>query len=107
MAVRVNLFVALAPVVLMTHAHDGFLGQVSKNEGLILSTFESLGTHELLGKHWNVTTKNMCRFLSFICDGASYWYMTSQSAYNDGKRINISRSKYPMGTSVKQLIHFA
>ena len=106
MSERVNLFVALAPVVMLTHAHDGFIGDVSKNQDVIRTTLKTLGTYELLGKHWNSAARHLCNYLFFVCDGASYWYMTAQTAYNDHYRVNISRSKFPMGTSVKQLIHF-
>ena len=33
-AKRVNLFIALAPVVILNHAHDSFLGSVANNERL-------------------------------------------------------------------------
>jgi hypothetical protein len=35
LANKVNLFVALAPVIRLTNSHDGFLGDISKHEGLL------------------------------------------------------------------------
>lgn len=51
-AKRVNLFIALAPVVRLTHAHDSFLGSVAKNERMLASTMASLRANELFGAGW-------------------------------------------------------
>ena len=40
MAERINLFIALGPVVTLNHARDGLLGTISENQKLILSAMQ-------------------------------------------------------------------
>ena len=106
-AKRVNLFIALAPVVRLNHAHDSFLGSVAKNERMLASTMKTLMADELFGAGWQGFSKKFCMVLPYLCDQTSYFYMSGQTAFNDRSRVNISRAKFPAGCSLKQLIHYA
>jgi hypothetical protein len=52
-AKKVNLFIALAPVVHLNYAHEGILGSVSKNEKLIAGIFKIFNLNEIFGQNWN------------------------------------------------------
>ena len=40
-------------MITLTHAHDKFIGLVSKHEKRIKQVFEMLDIYELMGKNWN------------------------------------------------------
>jgi hypothetical protein len=50
---KLNLFIALGPVITLIHSHDKFIGSISKHEKKIKHVFEMLDIHELMGKNWN------------------------------------------------------
>mmetsp|Transcript_14661 Transcript_14661/g.24981 ORF Transcript_14661/g.24981 Transcript_14661/m.24981 type:complete len:275 (+) Transcript_14661:632-1456(+) len=106
---RVNLFIALAPVIRLSNAKDGLLGYVSDHESYVESALSKLGIHDLFSHDWDrrYGFKMICNVIPFLCSTGKYFFITSQTDYNDQSRINISSSKFPGGTSVKQLIHFA
>ena len=106
---RVNLFIALAPVVRLTHASNGFLGSVANRDGLLQRTFKTLRMNEILNKDWSSQFgfNIVCKLMPFFCNYGVYVFNDGQADFNDISRVNISRSKFPNGSSVRQLIHFA
>lgn len=52
-AKKVNLFIALAPIVHLNYAHDSILVSISKNENLIAGIFQIFNLGEIFGENWN------------------------------------------------------
>ena len=97
---------ALGPVVRLKYAHDSFLGAISFKEEIFQATTYKLGVNEIFGKSWNEVSEKVCIILPFLCHTGSYLFVSS-SNYCDLERASISSAKWPSGSSVKQLIHFA
>lgn len=83
MAERINLFIALGPVVTLNHARDGLLGTISENQKLILTAMKYFQTFELLGQSWNNASAEFCLANPVLCNHLSYQYMSAQTAFND------------------------
>jgi hypothetical protein len=74
---RVNLFIALAPVINLEHAHDSFLGSVSQKESLVEKTLSGLKLYEIFGKKWKNNKSNVCKVIPFLCHTGSYLFVNS------------------------------
>ena len=70
-------------------------------------TLAGLKKYEIFGKRWNDNKASVCKVLPFLCHTGTYFFVNSQSQFNDNERILMSESKFPAGSSVKQLLHFA
>jgi len=88
---RVNLFIALAPIVFMEHAHGSIYGPFSKYESLILTAAKTVGVNEILSKDWDkkLGVLAVCDNFPLVCSSARYISANSLSSYNDKHRIAV------------------
>lgn len=103
-AERVNLFIAMAPMVNLSHQKTTFIGSIAKQEWLIYTVLNGLSMNELWSKNQQVNYKRMCLFLPFMCRSNTD---IEPVIYNEQNRLDAGYSKFPSTTSLRQIRHYA
>lgn len=71
---KVSVFVALGPVMKLTHCKSSLLTLIANNDGLLIGTCSTLGIYEFFPANW-VTTGAMrllCGTLPGLCQLGNY-----------------------------------
>lgn len=104
---RLNLFVALAPVVSMNNSSMvGFwkilLGKCHQLEKLL----QRIGIFELFGKSWERIFETILRFIPDL-RGLRKLQKFFNPKYDDAGRAKIFEGHFPHGTNFRSIIHYA
>jgi hypothetical protein len=104
---RVNLFVALAPVVNLSNTESTLLKFIARMDG-ILAIFAKMGSSgELFRKGTKINDNGgwCTRFVPFC--GKIFGFLDAIANPHDNQEIgDISFGHYPNGASIQQLLHF-
>jgi hypothetical protein len=65
---KINLYVALAPVVQMNNIQDSFFLSLSKSVGMIQWWLNFFGIYEMFGTDWQIISSGFCFFNQNICN---------------------------------------
>eukprot|EP00356_Strombidium_inclinatum_P013705 CAMPEP_0170494038 /NCGR_PEP_ID=MMETSP0208-20121228/14408_1 /TAXON_ID=197538 /ORGANISM="Strombidium inclinatum, Strain S3" /LENGTH=223 /DNA_ID=CAMNT_0010770027 /DNA_START=715 /DNA_END=1389 /DNA_ORIENTATION=+ len=106
---RVNLFVALAPIVHMTHVDIPFLRDFAKNTKAISSALKTEHLYEFLGIYWQKYSKDFCGhwYFKFWCDQLdSFAYSDVTMMFNYPERQKFNNLNSIDGISLRQIAHY-
>lgn len=103
---RVNLFVAMAPVLRIGHTTNKPLIKTAASKKTVEKTLKSMGFYEVMGKKWFDYGDKACLIFPGTCNFANQ-FMDGGSEYNDVERSDVMNSKFPQPASWKQLMHYA
>lgn len=104
---RINLFVALAPVVNLGNTDSSFIQFIARIDGF-LSFFAKMGsgTGELFRKGTKIRDNGgWCKFIPF-CKKIAGFLDAIGNPYDNDKISEISFGHYPNGASLQQILHF-
>ena len=104
---RVNLFVALAPVVRLKNCSNTTLKKAAKSKKKLDSYLQYWNMHELFGKNWNFYMNAASFVFPWISLLGTEMLVSSNSPYNELERVKVSHSTFPSTASWKQLSHYA
>ena len=103
---KVNMFVALAPVVYMGNAEDDLLNKVSAAAEILYDSFARVKVYELFGHEWYEYSSVVCSFFHSFCEENGI-NMDPITPYVNEWRTRVKNTREGPGASVKQLLHYA
>jgi len=68
---RINLFVAMAPVLRIGHTTNGPLKKVAAQKETVESSLKSMGLYEVMGKKWFSVGDKVCWVIPSTCNIAN------------------------------------
>mmetsp|Transcript_8058 Transcript_8058/g.12419 ORF Transcript_8058/g.12419 Transcript_8058/m.12419 type:complete len:142 (+) Transcript_8058:706-1131(+) len=108
-AERVNLFVALAPVVHMTNVKVPFLTDFAGHTVSIADALRDAGLYEFMGVYWTKYSKDFCShwYYKYWCDKLEeYTYSPTTNKYNYPERLHLNDKNSVDGISLRQIAHY-
>jgi len=105
---RVSVFIALGPVMQLTHCKSSLIHFVATFESLLVDTCSLLGIYEFFPANW-VTTGAMrllCGSIPQLCNFGLYLITDEDPALNDAGRTPVYLGHFPSGTSLRSLNHY-
>jgi hypothetical protein len=105
---KVNLFVALGPVMKITHCKSSLLKLVALNEKLLVDTCDLLGIYEFFPANWLTTgaMRAICGHLMALCELGDYLVADEDVTLDNEKRLQVYLGHFPSGTSLRSLDHY-
>ena len=105
---RLNLFVALAPVVNLRNAQVSLLRVAStlKVDSAVFWFLHRMNKFELFPRGSKVEDKGLCRFVPG-CRMTAGWLSAIGNPYDHPEMFSASFGHYPNGASVNQILHFS
>jgi lysosomal acid lipase/cholesteryl ester hydrolase len=105
---RVSVFIALGPVMQLTHCKSSLINFFATFESLIVDTCSTLGIYEFFSANW-VTTGAMrllCGTIPQLCNFGLYLITDEDPTLNDAGRTPVYLGHFPSGTSLRSLDHY-
>ena len=102
---RINLFVALAPVVHLGNTESIFIKMVSRLDGFGKWLFEKFSIGEVFRKGTVKDHGGFCRFIPFCTQIAGFLDSVLNPMEDPGVSL-VSSAHFPNGASIQQLVHF-
>ena len=65
---KINVFIALAPIIHVHGTHDNFIYTISKSIPLVKTFLDSVNIHEFFGPQWNNIEGEFCLMFEDLCD---------------------------------------
>lgn len=106
---KVNLFVALGPVMKISHCKSSLIKLVAFNEKLLVDVCDALGIYEFFPANW-ITTGAMrliCGNLMALCELGDFLVADEDVSLDNEKRLQVYLGHFPSGTSLRSLDHYA
>lgn len=103
---KINLFVALAPIIHLHGSHNKFLYTLSKSVPLARKILNALNIHEFFGPSWNTISDQFCLVFDDLCDSVSIRDVPYND-YNNPIAARIANKRPQSSSSVKQVLHYA
>jgi len=97
---KINVFIAMAPIVYMENTNDSFLKDVSNYASFLQSTFDTLHVYELFGDEWRATSDLVCTAFSSVCDEDAVTNVKITPYINE-YQARVSNVRKKSGVSVK------
>jgi lysosomal acid lipase/cholesteryl ester hydrolase len=107
-AERVSIFIALGPVMELTHCKSSLIHFFADFQSLIVGTASTLGFYEFFAAGW-VTTGAMrliCGTIPQLCEFGMYLITDEDPSLNDPDRTPVYLGHFPSGTSLRSLDHY-
>lgn len=106
---KVSVFVALGPVLTLTHCKSTLLWLVANNYNLFADTCQILGIYEFFPANWLTTGafRLICGTIPAICQLGAYLIVDEDTTLDDADRLQVYLGHFPSGTSLKCLEHYA
>jgi len=107
-AERISVFLAMGPVLELTHCQSDLLDFIAHNDALIIDTCELFGIYDMFPANWLTTgaMRLMCGIIPEICDFGVYLICDEDTDLDDTDRLNIYMGHFPSGTSLMCLDHY-
>ena len=102
---RLNLFVALAPVVNLSNTDSVFIKLIARIDGFVRWIFEWGSKGEVFRKGTVKDNGGWCRFIPF-CKTITGFLDQVLNPLEDPSVSLASSGHYPNGASIQQLMHF-
>lgn len=102
---RLNLFVALAPVVHLGNTDSIFIKMVSRMDGFASWLFSKWSIGEVFKKGTVKDHGGLCRFIPFCSTIAGFLDSVLNPAEDPGITL-VSSAHFPNGASIQQLVHY-
>lgn len=103
---KLDIFVALAPIVNLANTKEDFLVKISKQWHLAQSTLRNLKLYEIRDPKFDKALRGFCNLFSIVCNELTDWFEL-QSPYSDDTAWQLQQSRPSSSASSKQLIHYA
>lgn len=104
---KVNLFVALAPVIRLDNAQlPNFLSFLSKFQKFLEQRLADVGIHELFGKGWEVEFEKIVKTIPGLQNLRQYEDF-SNPKYDNMEKSKVFEGHFPHGSSVRALAHYS
>jgi pimeloyl-ACP methyl ester carboxylesterase len=106
---KVSVFIALGPVMKLTHCKSDLLQLVSSNDVLLLDTCKALGIYEFFPANWLTTgaMRLLCGTLPSLCALGDYLVADEDLSLDDKDRLTVYLGHFPSGTSLRCLEHYS
>jgi lysosomal acid lipase/cholesteryl ester hydrolase len=105
----VSVFIALGPVMQLTHCKSSLIHFISDFRPLIINTAAALGFYEFFPANY-LTTGSMriiCGTIPQLCNFGLYLLSDEDPSVNDPDRTPVYLGHSPAGTSLRAINHFA
>lgn len=108
-ASRVNVFVALGPVLKLTHCKSSLIQFVANHRTLLTDTCQLLGIYEFFPANWMTTgaMRLLCGTIPALCDLGVFLVADEDTSLDDPVRLPVYLGHFPSGTSLNCLLHYA
>lgn len=104
---RINLFVAMAPVMRLGNVENDGLKGVANSRQIVIGGLKKLGLYALMTPNWHKMGSMACGLLPATCHLADKMMATGGgSKYNDNDEEKSFSSKFPQAASWKQVMHY-
>ena len=104
---RLNLFVALAPAVMLHNSKVSNLLNFFVNlEGFIDNKLAEIGVFELFGKGWEFQFEKIIEKIPVLKNLRNFENLTND-LYDDQEKAKVFEGHFPHGASVRSFAHFS
>lgn len=97
---KVNLYIAMAPVLYLGYSSDSFFKELSGVLKLVKEALDEREIYELFGPKWQSDSATFCWFFKSICDENSIT-KTPITPYVDALNTNVVNLRSKSSASVK------
>mgnify|MGYP001806788458 CR=1 FL=1 len=106
---KVNLFIALGPVMKLSHCKSGLIKLFASLETLIVDTCDLLGIYEFFPANWFDTgaMRLLCGTIPALCELGDFLVADEDISLDDEKRLQVYMGHFPSGTSLRCIDHYA
>lgn len=106
---KVSVFIALRPVLQLTHCKSSLLWFFAENDGLLVDTCSLLGIYEFFPANWIDTgaMRLLCGTIPALCKFGTYLIVDEDTTLDDTGRLDVYLGHFPSGTSLNCLMHYA
>jgi len=104
---KINLFVALAPVVNLGWTTNGLLKNIKGFVKTVQNSLWSLGITEFKGPHMTYGYRTFCLGFPYTCKLIDRFGSMSDNEWNNSDRVAIVEARPGSSGSTKQLMHYA
>ncbi len=107
-AQRVSVFIALGPVMQLTHCKSSLINFFADFRSLIVTTASTLGFYEFFpaGYLTNGAMRLICGTIPQLCNFGLYLLTDEDPSVNDPDRTPVYLGHFPSGTSLRALDHY-
>jgi len=107
-AQRVSVFIALGPVMQLTHCKSSLIHFFAAFETLIVDTAGTLGFYEFFPAGYLTTgaMRVICGTIPQLCNFGLYLITDEDPSVNDPDRTPVYLGHFPSGTSLRSLDHY-
>ena len=107
-AERVSIFVALGPVMKLTHCKSSLIQLVAYNKVLLVDTCNLLGIYEFFPANWITTgaMRLLCGTIPALCKLGTFLIADEDPSLDDTGRTAVYLGHFPSGTSLNCLDHY-
>ncbi len=105
---KISLFIALGPVMRLSHAKSSLINIFAHTRFLIVDTCSILGIYEFFPAGWLTTgaMRLLCGTIPAFCN-LGLWLVTDEdTSLNDPVRSQVYLGHFPSGTSMRTLDHY-
>ena len=103
---KINLFIALAPVISTVHLDIDKIHEIA-NINWLASIILATGYYDFLGyPDMPITFYYICKHFSFICEDLLQLFADKDLDVDNIEQLPIVFSHFPMGTSTRNMVHF-
>lgn len=108
-ASRVSVFVALGPVLKLTHCKSSLIQFVANHRTLLTDTCDLLGIYEFFPANWLTTgaMRLLCGTIPALCDFGVFLVADEDTTLDDPVRLPVYLGHFPSGASLNSLLHYA
>ena len=105
---KVSIFIALGPVMKLTHTKSTLIKFFAFNEWLIVDTCNLLGIYEFFPANWLDTgaMRILCGTIPALCEFGDYLIADEDITLDDEGRLQVYLGHFPSGTSLRTLAHY-
>lgn len=105
---KVSLFVALGPVMRLSHSKSSLINIFAQADTLIVDTCDLLGIYEFFPANWLTTgaMRLLCGTIPTLCELGIYLIADEDMSLNDDSRVQVYMGHFPSGTSLRTLDHY-
>jgi len=99
---KVSVFIALGPVMKLTHCKSALIQLVSANDALLLDTCKLLGIYEFFPANWLTTgaMRLLCGTIPALCRLGDFLIADEDTTLDDADRLTVYLGHFPSGTSL-------
>lgn len=105
---KVSVFIALGPVMKLTHCKSSLLQLIATHDTLLIGTCKTLGIYEFFPANWLTTgaMRLLCGTLPSLCSLGDYLVADEDTTLDDSSRLQVYLGHFPSGTSLRCLDHY-